>query len=150
MASIDRFAERLHVDIDTCIATQIELGCQRSLAHVRLERAIPEVVKAVAHPALTVERRETPHGHTETMRLAGRVLMRWCFTSRHVDVHCRIDQQSSIQLRMSYDAFAGLWRLSLPGRRPCAGTFADEEEKVVEIIGDALSGFTSSAAARFD
>jgi hypothetical protein len=147
MRDVARLAKRVQIAIDRHLGDEVESGVQRALAHARLERALPQAIDATAHPALTLEWRERAEGHTQTVRLAGRVLLRWCFTNRHVDVYCRIDRGSPVHVRASYDTSAALWRLSLPGRRPNAGTFTDEQEKVLEMLQDAVAGLSECVPA---
>jgi hypothetical protein len=138
MDELARDAVRVRDAIERNLSDEIEIGCQRALAHARLERAIPGVVQAIDHPALTVDRRETPHGHTQTVRLLGRVLVRWCFSPEHVDVYCRIDRGSPIHVRFTFASIETVWRISLPGRRPTCDVFTDEEAKVFEVVEDAM------------
>ena len=142
MATLERAAALLAREIDRNLAVEVEDACERALALARLEAALPRVVQAIGHPALRLDCRETVSGRTFTIYFLGAVLMQWCFSDRCVDLYCwsRGRSRDPDHLRFQYGGVTAGWRLSMPGKRPLVGTFRDEEEKVLEVIGDAVNG----------
>lgn len=66
----------------------------RALAHARLERALPETVAAVGHPAVSCEHRLTDRRPTYRLCFLCSVFMTWSFGDRRVDIYCRADASS--------------------------------------------------------
>jgi hypothetical protein len=136
MADLASRAALLRRQLDESLVFALHDSCEAAVAFARLDAALDHAVVAIDHPALTAERSDTGYGHKRTVRFLGRVLMRWCFHREHVDVYCH-DASSTTQLRLRYAPHTREWRMW--GTRECpAWSFADEEEKVLEFLEDAL------------
>lgn len=132
----------LRRQLDESLALSIEDECDRILALARFGDALERVVGGIAHPALTIDQKPNGAGRTFTVRLLGRVVMRWCFSSECIDVHQRDFNGATGHVRLGYASHVREWRVSIPGIRPSAGSFSDEEEKVREMIDDACRACT--------
>lgn len=150
MSDVARDARALRRELDRNLVSEVEFAMYRAMAHARLDQAIVSVVAAVDHPAITVERHEWEHGHTQVIRLLGRVLMRWCFASKFVDLYSSEGHGARVHLRLTYFELHGSWRISMPGRTSFVGTFSDEEAKVLEVLRDATHGLSTWSAAASD
>jgi hypothetical protein len=132
-------AARVRDRLEENLLRALHESCARGLAHARLAHALGFAVSAVDHRALTLRKRKHSQGETIFVELVGRPLMRWCFNRDHVDVYCD-DDGAQTQLRLRYSPDAEEWRISAPGRRPFIASFAREEEKILEMLEDALGG----------
>jgi hypothetical protein len=135
-------ANRLRRQLDESLKVAVLDACEVALALARLDDSLTKVAAAIDHPALTIESRAHPAGHTRTVRLLGRVVMRWSFSEDRVDLYCRTAPGATSHLRLRYAPHAREWRTSMPGSRLFVGSFDDEDAKVLEILEDALAGAT--------
>jgi len=154
MRGLDVDAAAVALEIDSTLALELEDACERALALARLDAAVVSVVGSIGHPALELDRRVVPDGQTLTLYLLGAVLMRWCLLEEEVEVDCWPAGEPQ-RLRLRYIAHARDWRvwrvertrryeylLDLEDdydeleRYLCS--FQDEEEKVLEMIRDAI------------
>lgn len=144
MGSSAADAAALRAEIDESLDLEISAACESALALARLETALPHVIDAVGHLALCLDTRETAAGRTHSLRFLGTVVMHWCFTDRCVDVYywSRGRTCDPDHLRLTYDGHSGDWRVSMPGKLPLLEGFRDEEEKVLEVIRDAIHGLS--------
>jgi hypothetical protein len=132
----------LRQQLDQALALSVEDECERIVALARFGDALERVVGGIAHPALTIEQKPNADGRTFTLRLLGRVVMRWCFSRACIDVHQRDFDGATGHIRLRYASHAREWRISMPGVRPSAGSFTDEEDKVREMVEDACRACT--------
>jgi hypothetical protein len=136
---VDENGTELRVAVNDLLIAELFDSCERGLAHARLDYAIHAVVAAVAHPALTVNRRDYESGHTLTVRLLERPVLRWSFGRDHVDVYCR-NVSGLDQYRLRYEEYRG-WQLRVPGNSFAPLAFNDEQAKVSEMLRDAIAAF---------
>ncbi|MGA9761214.1 MAG: hypothetical protein WBQ14_02170 [Gaiellaceae bacterium] len=162
------FGEALQFHLDLCEALSSEVvdSCEQALAHARLGYAIEETIEALAHPALSLERRGDRGRERYRLSFLGRRILEWRLGPYEVELRSwgprdRVKEEQEEKcdaivrsyggtpvrepaydrLALLYIPHAREWCLSEVESKATLSTFTDEREHVLAVTATAVEAY---------